>query len=57
MVAETAATHINMHGLMHTLSPFLNYFFHLLPPPPPPLQPKQKRKKREKYAFDRLKYL
>ena len=54
MVAETAATHINMHGLMHTLSPSLiissTSCLH-----PPPLQPKQKRKK--KYAFDRLKYL
>ena len=55
MVAETAATHINMHGLLHTLSPFLIISSTSCLPPPP--QPKQKRKKREKYAFDRLKYL
>ena len=55
MVAETAATHINMHGLMHTLSPSLIISSTSCLHPPPPLQPKQKRKK--KYAFDRLKYL
>ena len=55
MVAETAATHINMHGLMHTLSPSLIISSTSCLHPPP--HPKQKRKKREKYAFDRLKYL
>ena len=53
MVTETAATHINMHGLMHTLSPSLIIASTSCPQPPPP-NPKHKR---EKYTFDRLKYL
>ena len=55
MVAETAATHINMHGLMHTLSPFLNYFFHLLPPPPPPPPTQTKKKKKRKICLWQVK--
>ena len=54
MVAETAAPHINMHGLMHTLSPSLIISSTSCHHPP---NPKKKEKKREKYAFDRLKYI
>ena len=55
MVAETAATHINMHGLMHTLSPSLIISSTSCLHPPPPSNPNKKEKKI--YAFDRLKYL
>ena len=45
MVAETAATHINMHGLMHTLSPSLIISATSCLHPPPNPNKKEKKEK------------